>query len=392
MKRLINSPHEPYTGEVIGVSGEGLRGFYAALIVAIVIQSVWIGGGFGSGREIVEFIARYGVNAWIAIVVGSVFLFIALYLSFEVARVFKAYDYMTWSKQFLWRFWPIFDILYIIMAWIVIAVVGAAAGFMVSDLVGIPFPIAAAIVIIVVGLLHFFGRRALEAFWVIGTIGLYAMYIILWAYVLYVKGGESLANLSAGLSQGTIGDAFWDGVRYTMYNLVVVIPALAFVDRFRSRMDSVIAAIASIILVYGAAAMIWLCFMAYYPKVIDMTVPWYEILRELGVEWLLAIYIFWIFYTLIETALGMIYGIIRRVDAHLRLYGRGLTRTTEAILAGLSLLIAIVTAQVGLVALVAKGYGTMAYGFLLFYFLPLLVIGTIRLRNPEWRKEFWAKV
>jgi uncharacterized membrane protein YkvI len=74
---------------VIGVSGEGLRRLLGALIVAIVIQSTWIGGGFGSGREIVEFIARYGVNAWIAIVVGSVFLFIALYLSFEVARVLK---------------------------------------------------------------------------------------------------------------------------------------------------------------------------------------------------------------------------------------------------------------------------------------------------------------
>jgi Uncharacterized membrane protein len=373
------------------MSGGFLTRFWSALIVAIVVQSVWIGGGFGSGREIVEFIGRYGVNGLIAIVIGAIFLFIALYLSFEVSRVFRAYDYRTWSKQFLWRFWPIFDILYIIMAWIVIAVVGAAAGFMISDIVGIPFPVAAAIVIIIVGLLHFFGRRALEAFWVIGTIGLYAMYIILWIYVLYAKGGESITNISAGLSQGTLWNATWDGFRYTMYNLVVVIPALAFVDRFKSRMESVIASIAAVLLVYGAATVIWLCFMAYYPKVIDMTVPWYEILKELGAGWVLAVYIFWIFYTLIETSLGMIYGIVRRVDAHLRVYGRGLTRSTEALLAGISILIAIVTAQVGLVALVAKGYGTMAYGFLLFYFLPLLIIGLIRLRNPEWRKEFWAK-
>jgi len=373
------------------MSGGFLTRFWSALIVAIVVQSVWIGGGFGSGREIVEFIGRYGVNGLIAIVIGAIFLFIALYLSFEVSRVFRAYDYRTWSKQFLWRFWPIFDILYIIMAWIVIAVVGAAAGFMISDIVGIPFPVAAAIVIIIVGLLHFFGRRALEAFWVIGTIGLYAMYIILWIYVLYAKGGESITNISAGLSQGTLWNATWDGFRYTMYNLVVVIPALAFVDRFKSRMESVIASIVAVLLVYGAATVTWLCFMAYYPKVIDMTVPWYEILKELGAGWVLAVYIFWIFYTLIETSLGMIYGIVRRVDAHLRVYGRGLTRSTEALLAGISILIAIVTAQVGLVALVAKGYGTMAYGFLLFYFLPLLIIGLIRLRNPEWRKEFWAK-
>jgi len=72
------------------MSGGFLTRFWSALIVAIVVQSVWIGGGFGSGREIVEFIGRYGVNGLIAIVIGAIFLFIALYLSFEVSRVFQS--------------------------------------------------------------------------------------------------------------------------------------------------------------------------------------------------------------------------------------------------------------------------------------------------------------
>ncbi|MDM7274738.1 MAG: hypothetical protein P3X22_001250 [Thermoprotei archaeon] len=152
-----------------------MRVWYAA-VVAIILQSVWIGGGFGSGREIVEFLAKYGSYGWIAILISTVAWIVILALSLEVARIFRAYDYMTWSKQFLWKGWFILDIAYIIMAWIVIAVVGAAAGYMLSDIVGIPFALSAAIVIIVVGVLHFYGRRAMEAFWVIGTIGLYANY------------------------------------------------------------------------------------------------------------------------------------------------------------------------------------------------------------------------
>jgi uncharacterized membrane protein YkvI len=80
------------------------RRVWYATITAIILQSVWIGGGFGSGREIVEFIAKYGSLAWVSIVVSAVTLAIALVPSLEVARVFRAYDYMTWSKQFLWKF------------------------------------------------------------------------------------------------------------------------------------------------------------------------------------------------------------------------------------------------------------------------------------------------
>ncbi len=368
-----------------------MRIWYAA-IVAIVIQSVWIGGGFGSGREIVEFIAKYGIYGWIAILVATITLIIALIPSLEVARAFKAYDYMTWSKQFLWKAWPILDIVYIIMAWIVIAVVGAAAGYMLSDLVGMPFAVSAAIVIIVVGVLHFFGRRVMEAFWIIGTLGLYAMYFILWGYMLATKGGEALSNISAGLHRGTPLDAAVDGFRYTLYNLIVVFPALVFADRFRGRFESIIATILAVVLVYGAATAIWLCFMAYYPDVIGMTVPWYDILKAEGLYWLLAIYVFCIFYTLMETALGMIYALVRRVDAQLRLRGRALGRTGETILSIVILFISIFTAQIGLIALVAKGYGTMAWAFFIVYFIPVVTIGVLRLLKPEWKKELWAKV
>ncbi|MEM1863346.1 MAG: hypothetical protein QXN10_00370 [Desulfurococcaceae archaeon] len=366
------------------------RAWYAA-ITAIIIQSVWIGGGYGSGREVVEFIAKYGSLAWISILVSAITLVIVLVPSLEIARVFKAYDYMTWSKQFLWKFWWLFDIAFIVLAWIVIAVVGAAAGYMLSDIAGIPFPVAAALTIIIVGLLHFFGRRVIEAYWIVGTIGLYIMYFIIWAYILSLKGGQALNNLMAGLHQGTASEAAIDGFKYTLYNLCVVMPALQSIDRYRGKSESFIATLLSVILVYGAAIALWLCFMAFYPDVIGMTAPVYDILKAMGAGWALVVYVFWIFYTLIETALGMVYSIVRRVDAQLRLRGKLIDRKMEALLAVIILAVSIITAQAGLVALVARGYGTMAWVFFAVYFVPVVVIGSIRLFKPEWMKEFWSK-
>ena len=367
------------------------RRIWYATITAIILQSVWIGGGFGSGREIVEFIAKYGSLAWISIVVSAVTLAIALVPSLEVARVFRAYDYMTWSKQFLWKFWWVFDVAFIVLAWIVIAVVGAAAGYMLSDLVGLPFAASAALVIVIVGLLHFFGRRVIEAYWIVGTVGLYIMYFIIWGYTLAVKGGEALAKLSAGLYQGTPADAAIDGFRYMLYNLCVVMPALESVDRYRGKLESTVATVVAIALIYGAATAIWICFMAYYPEVIGLTVPWYDILKAMGAYWALAIYVFWIFFTLTETALGMVYAIVRRVDAHLKLRGRSLGRRGEALLSVVILAVSIATAQAGLVALVAAGYGTMAWVFFVVYFVPLITVGLIRLAKPSWMREFWAR-
>jgi hypothetical protein len=55
----------------------------------------------------------------------------------------------------------------------------------------------------------------------------------------------------------------------------------------------------------------------------------------------------WIFHTLVETALGMVYAIVRRVDAQLRLRGRSLGRRGEALLSVAILAVSIVTAQAG---------------------------------------------
>ncbi|MEM0178835.1 MAG: hypothetical protein QW326_02640 [Fervidicoccaceae archaeon] len=362
---------------------------YAALTAAI-IQNVWIGGGYGSGREIVQYIARFGSLGWISIVVGSLALLIALLLSFEIARRFKAFDYRIWSRQFLWKFWPAFEVSYIILAWIVIAVVGAAAGFMLSDLANIPYWVSVTIVLLAIFLLHFYGRKVIEGFWIVGTVGLYMLYIAIWVVFLSVRGGVAMQNISAGVHQGTITEAAISGFQYTMYNLVVVASALQSADRYKGKMESIFASILSVFFVYITAALLWICFMGWYPEVIGMTVPVYEIAKSLGVSWLLYLYVFWIFYTLIATALGMIYAIVRRVSAQLEARGKKLRKSSEAIIASLLFLVSVITAQVGLVTLVAKGYGTLAWVFFAVYFIPIVTIGAVRILKPEWRKDLWG--
>lgn len=69
---------------------EGAFGRY--LLPAIIIQSVLIGGGFATGREIVQYGAKFGALGWLG-GIGILFGFIVMaVLMFEFARKYKAFE------------------------------------------------------------------------------------------------------------------------------------------------------------------------------------------------------------------------------------------------------------------------------------------------------------
>lgn len=186
--------------------------FYRWLLPVIIFQSVYMGGGFTTGREVMEYAGKYGVNGIYSIIMVTLGFWIATTLSFELARVFKAFDYKTWIKQLLWKFWPAFDITYIPLAVIIIAVVGSAAANILEDMFNIPYMIGAITIILAVGILHFYGRRAIESFETIGTVMLYII-----------------------LAPGMPIQAMISGIQYFAYNLGVI-PAVLFVlDRLVRR-------------------------------------------------------------------------------------------------------------------------------------------------------------
>ena len=63
------------------------------LIPGAMLQSVMIGGGYGTGREVVEYFTSYGTLGGVfAIGVAAASIAIVFALSLEVTRVFKVYD------------------------------------------------------------------------------------------------------------------------------------------------------------------------------------------------------------------------------------------------------------------------------------------------------------
>ena len=99
-----------------------MRKFQQYVLPGIIFQSVLIGGAYATGREIVQYGARFGARGLWSI--AAIFLGFSLMsaLAFEFARVNGTYDYRNFVRALIGPAWPLFDVLFVAMAILVIAV------------------------------------------------------------------------------------------------------------------------------------------------------------------------------------------------------------------------------------------------------------------------------
>lgn len=378
--------------------------FGSLLLPAIILQSVLIGGGYASGREVVQYGARFGSAGLLSVLVIFVgFTFMAI-MVFELSRIFGTYDYKSYMQNIIWKGWPLFDLLFVVMATIVIAVMAAAAGSIMEETVGIPYMVGIVSIILVVGVLTYFGASLIERFKTVGTAFLYFAYIVFGVLVLSAVWGDVTSVFAAG-DTSYAGDASTatvakSGALYVGYNLAIF-PAVFFaLHRQQTRKETVVSGLLAGTMMTLPFLLTYLALMGFYPNesVLSAEVPWLPMLETVGGPLLIAFYGIVIGWTLVETAVGAIHAIIDRIDADLERIdaGRladvnGLTRLQSGalgvgILGGATLL-----SRYGIIALVAQGYTIMAYFFIALFAIPTLTIGIIRIFDPGWKQEFWSK-
>ena len=377
--------------------------FGSIILPAIILQSVLIGGGYASGREVVAYGAKFGsagLLAILAIFIGFTVMALAV---FEISRQFKTYDYKQYMQNIIWKGWPAFDLLFVVMATVVIAVMASAAGNIMEQTVGIPYFAGIVGIIIIVAGLTYYGASLIERFKTVGTLGLYVGYIVFGVLVLSQVWGNVTQVLAAGntsyVSNASMPAVLKQGALYVGYNLAIF-PAVFFaLHRQETRKETLVSGLLAGVLMTLPFLLTYLCLMGFYPseRVLGAEVPWLPMLRSVAGSGVLALYGIVIGWTLVETSVGAIHAIIDRIDADLERIssGRfeevnGLTRLQSGVLGGGILVAATLLSRVGIIALVAQGYTIMAYFFILLFAVPTLTVGVYRLVNPSWKREVWS--
>jgi uncharacterized membrane protein YkvI len=356
------------------MSGAAFRKY---LLPGFVFQSVVIAGGYGTGREIAEFFLTLGPRAGIlAILVSTAAWSAVCAVSFEFARAFSSYEYRSFFERLLGRAGFLYEVCYLVFLTIVLAVIAAAAGSILEDTFGVSYILGVVGMMVAIGFLVFRGTRAIERFFSGWSFVLYGVYVILFVWSLSAFGDQVAEKLAADpLGPGWVVG----GVRYAAYNLALI-PAILFcVQHVETRKEAVSAGLLAGPIAMAPGLMFFLAMVGHFPQIVEREVPANFILETLGSRAFQITFQVVLFGTLVETGTGMIHGVNERVAAAFARHRASMPVFVRPTLAIALLLTGTLLAQFGLIALIARGYGTLTWLFLVIYVVPVLTLGVVKL-------------
>ncbi len=355
--------------------------FRKYLLPGFVFQSIVIGGGYGTGRELVEFFLKFGpVGGLLGMALSTLIWSAVCSVTFELARLTRSYDYRTFTRQLLNRWWFLYEVCYLIMMLLGLAVIAAASGSIIEVVFALPYYVGVVGIMACVGFLVFQGTAVIEKSFAVWSFVLYAVYLVFFAWSLSQFFGDK-PHPALEIKPGW----FLAGVKYAGYNMVVI-PALLFCVRHIQKPKEAIGAG----ILAGPIGMIpafffFLATVSQYPDILDQTVPSTFLLKALGSVAFQLIFQTVLLGTLIESGTGVIHAFNERVAGVFGEHQSVMPAYLRPAVAILLLVVASLVAQLGLINLIAKGYGSATWGVLFCYVLPVLTVGVWKIR-PR-RKE-----
>lgn len=350
------------------------------LIPAAVFQAVVFGGAYGTGREIVEYITRYGGigGIWamllVALIWGSV-----LALSFECARIMRTYDYRRFIRALIGRGWIAYELLFAMTLLLVLAVNASAAGLVLEKTFAIPYAAGVIVLVCFAAALSYMGRAFVEKSMLFCVSSLV---LVLAIYLVVLLQSKGIGPISGSVDSPPIVAALGSGFQYALYNLGIVPVLIYCAEGIDRRSDAFASGLFTGSIGVVPALVFHVTFVGDIPEIFDVELPTYWMIEGLGREWLLALYVIVLFAMIIQTAVGVLQGLNERLDSWFReRKGRPLSARAHAGVAVVFMLAGIALAQIGIIALIARGYGMLAWGYLLIFVVPLFSLGLYRVAS-----------
>ncbi len=348
------------------------------LIPGIVFQSVVIAGGYGTGAEIVQFFGSSGsVGGLMSMCLISLVTWsILCAITFEFTRTFGTYDYKSMTQKLLGHGWVLYEICYLVLLLIVLAVVTASAGDIVLELFGLNRWIGILIMAGGIFALVMNGSAIIEKVLSYWSFLLYGVYILFLIFAFVKIGGQISGNFAVGtVEPGWVKNGF----SYAFYNLGIVPAVLYTVRHCQTRKQAIVSGILAGIIGIIPAILLYVAMVGFSPAVLSEGLPVNYMLSQLNAPWLQYLFQLVLFGTLIETGSGFIFAVTDRLETSFKTAGKTAPKHTTTICAIVLIVVGVCISQFGLTGLIAKGYGTISWGFFFVYVIPMITLGVYKI-------------
>jgi uncharacterized membrane protein YkvI len=363
------------------------------LPAVIGVAAVWFGshagGGFATGRQEVEFFVQFGWHSlWIG-VLAMLIMGAAIFFGLELARINKTHDYKSFFKKLYAPYEIVFanlwDLLYLYATLLGTAVAIAGASELLNQSLHIPYGIA---VIIIGGILLLFtvfgsglvrSASAAMAAFIVGA-------LLIVTFLGIKMGAANLGNVvSQKITTAGFGKILWMALLYGAFQSVLIAPIVSVSEPLKTRKNTFMAALYGFLVNGTMLTLVCIMLLSFYPAVVKEKLPVYFVTAQLGHNWLYALYSLILFFALISTGVGLIFGVVKRFEAAWTKENRifKTVRIKRITICVTCLLVSTGISLFGLIAIVAKGYGSLGYGAIFLNIIPLLIIAPIKIKKAR---------
>lgn len=351
--------------------------FQRFLLPGLAFKAVIIGGGYATGRELAEFfLPSGGRGGLLAMLLATCIWSGVCAVTFSLAWATASWDYRSFFKKLLGRFWVVFEAAYMLFIVLILAVFGAAAGAIGEALLGWPPFAGTCCLVACICAVCAYGSSSVERLfkWVSFVLyGVYGLFVIL----AISRFGDRIALNWAAAPVGP-GWAL-GGVTYAGYNVVGAVIVLPVLRHLTGTKDAVVAGLLAGPLAMIPAALFFVAMIAFVPQIANQTLPSDYLLQRLNFPAFHAVFQFMIFLALLESGTGCVHAVNERVaEAYRVRQGRQFPVVARLAITAALLFVSIVLAsRFGLVTLIARGYRGLAYVFLAVFVLPVMTVGVV---------------
>jgi uncharacterized membrane protein YkvI len=355
--------------------------FQRYLLPGFAFKAFVIGGGYATGRELAEFFLPAGPRGGLmGMALAAAIWSLVCVVTFTFALATRSPDYQTFFRNLLGRGWAAFEVVYLLLLVLVLAVFGAAAGAIGAALFGWPSLVGTLSLGAAIAGFVTFGNASVERLFKWVSILLYGTYGLFVVLALSKFGDRIVTNLALDVpTTGWVGA----GITYAGYNVVAAVVILPVLRHLHGQRDAVIAGALCGPLAMIPAVLFYVCMLAYYPQVGLEALPSEYLLQRLDQPVFHVAFQLMIFTALLESGTGGVHAVNERLAHAWKLRsGRPFSRRARLMFAAALLIGAMLLAdRIGLVTLIARGYRFLAYALIAVYVVPLLTYGLWRLHG-----------
>jgi uncharacterized membrane protein YkvI len=368
--------------------------------VAFVWFTTHFGGGFASGRQLVDFYVQYGWYSLFTPILSAAIIALVLYCSWTFAVKHEVYDYRSWSAGYyrpLKGLEPLFslaiEIMYLIILVMATGVAFSTGGTLLTQLVPSlkeHYSLCTVVLALFIFALTIWGaetvRKAATVMAILIIAGMFTVYIS----NLVTNFPRLIEVLKvAPSSNGGFWPALWQSVKYAGLQCSLVGAYTAVADALHTQADVKKATLIGFIVNAGMLVLAATGVLAHYPLTGDLlgTVEAPTIMRlptpityitqhggggNIGVALVSMI----ILLAVISTGVGLIYGGARRVSTWwMKQTGATSSHRTDIISSAVYVTISWSVASFGLIPLIAQGYTWVGILSTPLVVVPILLMG-----------------